>query len=87
MSGKIDLSGSIWALRNVGRSTEWRLLLNGREVATGIISGRTHTRAKPEVFQFEWSIREGDIIELNADKHDSISGDYFGLNMKIMPKF
>ena len=85
LSDTIDITGGVWALRNVGRSTEWHIRINGKTLASGILSGRTQTRAHPNQIDLHQLVKVGDAVEFSVVPHKG-TDDYVGVNFKITPR-
>jgi serine/threonine protein kinase len=82
-SGSAEISGGVWALRDIGRSTEWRICLNGAVLVSGISAGRAQTRSHPEKVQLKQFVKGGDAIEFFADQLTNSICDYIGVSLKI----
>ncbi len=91
-AGTINISGSVWMTRDIGRSNNWTLSKNAISISSGnIFSGDSFNRANP--FNFSSgsggpaalqtiSVLSGDMIQL-AIERTSIPGDFVGVNLTI----
>ncbi len=87
----IDISGSVWMGRDIGRANDWKLYVNGTLLRSGsIFSGDVYSRANP--FDLSTGAGAGSLTGLlvNADdtvklefKETSGSGDFVGVNLRI----
>jgi hypothetical protein len=92
IDGTIDITGSLWNPRNIGRSNHWSLLLNGTELTGGdLFSGDGHDRANPYNFVngtdmpaslSNLSVHAGDVVMLQFQR-TSVDGDFVGANLAI----
>jgi hypothetical protein len=92
IDGFVDIAGNTWMTRDIGRSNQWTLSLNGVALSTGnISSGVPYSRADP--FQFANGsggssvltgifVSVGDVIRLDISK-TSGAGDFAGVNLSI----
>ncbi|MBI4460549.1 MAG: hypothetical protein HY648_10895, partial [Acidobacteria bacterium] len=88
-NGTVNLSGAVWNGRNIGRSNDWRILVNGSAITGGsLLSGDGHTRASPfnlatgsggSSALFGIPVSANDVIELDLVK-TSGAGDFVGVN-------
>jgi len=63
----VQASGGLWAIRDIGRSTDWLLLLNGAIIDEGnVFSGDSFSRSNPEVFSYYGAVEPGDVLELRV---------------------
>ena len=92
INGAIDVSGSVWMLRDIGRSNRWELLHNGVPLSSGdIFSGDPFDRSSP--FNFADGsggpgvlkaipVSVGDVIQLDIVRTSGF-GDFVGVNLTI----
>lgn len=83
-TGMVDLLGSTWLGRDIGRQVTWDVLFNGSSsLAAGLLSsGDAFDSSSPLSFSATGlSVNVGDTIIFNAQSADT--GDFFGLNMNI----
>lgn len=93
INGTIDINGSIWATRDIGRSNHWDILLNGTSLTGGdVYSGDPYSRSNPFDFSLgssgasalqNISVSQGDILEIRITTNISNSGDFAGVNYTI----
>lgn len=83
-TGTADISGSLWNIRNIGRSNTWQLLDNGSVIASGFLaSGDGHGRLNPETFAFtSLALTAGDTLELLLSRNSG-AGDFVGIDFAI----
>jgi hypothetical protein len=91
--GTIDVSGSVWMGRNIGRSNHWDLSLNGISITSGdIFSGDAFDRASPFSFAAgtggaaalsDVMVAAGDVLKLELTKTSNF-GDYVGVNFTVV---
>jgi hypothetical protein len=91
-NGVVDIFGAVWMTRDIGRSNQWTLFLNGVPLTAGnVSSGDEFNRAHPFNFAngsggpavlngIETSIN--DVIELRIEKTSGF-GDFVGVNFTI----
>ncbi len=91
-NGVVNLSGAVWNGRNIGRSNDWHLLVNGVQITGGsLVSGDGHTRAAP--FNMAAgsggaaalqgiAVTAGEVIELDLIATSS-AGDFVGVNFAV----
>lgn len=97
-AGTIDISGSVWATRDIGRSNNWSLYKDPATSATFLTggtvgSGDAYSRSSP--FQFSTGsggasvlgnipVTVGSVIQLRLGvSSGSIEGDYAGVNFTV----
>lgn len=91
VDGILEISGSVWMARDIGRSNTWELLLNGNLLSAGSLSsGDPFDRDNP--FEFEDGaglgalsgvpVHIGDVLRLNVTRTSS-AGDFVGVNLAI----
>lgn len=83
LTGTVRVSGGTWMLRDIGRSNDWALSLNG---GASIVSGRTFSgdpwdRSNPDVFSFDVFVNPGDYIQFSLS--NCCDADYNGVNMSV----
>lgn len=93
INGTIDVEGAIWALRDIGRSNVWEMLLNGSPLTDGLVgSGDPYDRGNPFMFSggtggpmalSGLSVVAGDMLQLNIISTAIIPGDFAGLRMTV----
>jgi hypothetical protein len=91
-AGTADLSGTIWMARDIERSNDWTLLLEGADLTSGSVSsGDAFDRANPMDFALgsggasalsDIVVSAGDVIELLVT-HDSTQGDFAGVAFAV----
>lgn len=84
-AGTAKISGTAWNARNMNRSQEFEVLVNGTSVAIGLLAGDgTSTRAHPSIFNVpSMSVSAGDIVTLEIYRNGEY-GDLVGCDMKIV---
>ena len=93
MDCTIDISGNIWAARDIGRSNHWNIFLNGISLTDGdVYSGDAYSRSNPFDFSQgsggssilqDISVSQGDILKLQVTTNIAHSGDFVGINFVI----
>lgn len=91
-AGTVDVSGAIWRARDINRTNDWALLLEGASLTSGsVFSGDGFDRANPMDFALgsgganaltDIAVNAGDLIELLVT-HDSTSGDFAGVAFAV----
>ncbi len=91
-AGNIDINGSVWLARSVGRSSNWDILLNGVSVTGGsIFSGDAYDRANPfdvatgsggASVLMNIPVVAGDQVKLLFTT-TSFAGDFVGMNFGV----
>ncbi len=86
-AGSADVSGGVWAIRDIGRSNSWQVTLNGSVLASGYVySGDAYDRANPFPIDLSFDVGVGDVVAFSA-RPDSTHGDgiqdYIALNLSI----
>jgi hypothetical protein len=94
LNGKIDVLGSVWAVREYGRSNHWDLYLNGDQLTGGIVeSGDPYDRSSPFFFELgsggpgvlrSIPINVGDVIKLEFNQLYGFGEDYVGVDLRIV---
>ena len=84
-AGFVDVVGSAWQLRNIGRSNDWQVLLGDTLLVSGTISsGDGHSRAFPNSFSFmNLPVLPGEVLEFRAFGHQTFVGDYLGVALAV----
>ncbi len=96
MDGVIDVSGSVWAARNISRSNDWTLILEnsgGSSVLSqgSVFDGDAFDRENPFNFILGTDdpttllgipVAAGDVLQLHLGSATS-SADYVGMNMNV----
>jgi hypothetical protein len=79
-AGSINFAGGVWALRDIGRTSTWRIDLDGDLVAAGSVSsGDPYNRTNPLAFGGSGlAVEAGDTLLFGA-----VGIDYFGLNLSV----
>jgi len=84
VSGTIDITGSIWTMRAIGRSTDWALVLDDTTLNGGNLSGATHSRNNALPLNFTGlAVSIGDVLEFRFDTPANQLGDPLGLSLTI----
>lgn len=90
----VDVSGAVWAGREIGRSNDWHIYLNSQLLTDGnVASGDTYNRASPMTFDLgsggalvlqNVAVQAGDVVRLEFEKDTgSVMEDYVGVNFTI----
>jgi sugar lactone lactonase YvrE len=84
--GSYEVRGSVWdagLLFGTTRPQDWKLLVNGVEMASGVLSGIV-SRSQAETFDVFASLAAGDTVELQLFEDPSAAAGFFvGTNMSI----
>ncbi|MBL8823175.1 MAG: PEP-CTERM sorting domain-containing protein [Planctomycetia bacterium] len=90
-SGIIDINGGVWMIREIDRSNDWFLRVNGNLLSSGsIASGDIYDRSNP--FNFDngsggllnnLSVNGGDVLELSFQATGDGVGDYVGVELSV----
>ncbi|HEY1471917.1 MAG TPA: hypothetical protein VGF61_22955, partial [Candidatus Acidoferrum sp.] len=93
ITGNVDLSGSVWEARNIGRSNHWSLTINGNLVSGGDISAANSSRSSPFDLASgtggpgvlnNISVFAGEVIKLQFDETSPDAfGDFVGVNFTV----
>ena len=93
ITGTVDLSGSVWEARDIGRSNRWSLDINGTVVSQGDISAANSSRSSPfdlasgtggTAALDNISVAVGEVIKLQFDETSSDTfGDFVGVNFTV----
>ncbi|MGL4551671.1 MAG: hypothetical protein ACRC33_10820 [Gemmataceae bacterium] len=91
-TGLIDISGSVWMGRDIGRGNDWKLYLNSTLLTSGHIeSGDPYSRASPFSLLSgsggpsalnDVTVGTGDTIRLEITR-TTPPGDFVGINLSI----
>lgn len=83
-AGSAIITGSAWIGRDIGRSMNWQLLVNGVAADSGFLaSGDAFSRATPDTFSVSVpSLAVGDTVELRFISA-SAAGDFVGMTLDI----
>ncbi|MEW6302913.1 MAG: PEP-CTERM sorting domain-containing protein [Verrucomicrobiota bacterium] len=91
-AGQIDLSGAVWLARDIGRSVDWSLAINGQALSGGMLfSGDPYNRSNPFNLAAgsggagvlnDVTVAAGDQVALSLITR-SASGDFAGVNFQI----
>jgi hypothetical protein len=93
LTGLVDVTGGVWAVRDIGRSNNWSLYLNSTLLVSGAVgSGDPYSRSAPSFFSAasggsaltNLAVSAGDVLQLRLGDTGSI-GDYVGVNLTITP--
>lgn len=92
VDGTIDISGAVWMGREIGRSNDWQLFVNGALISSGSISsGDPFDRLNPFLFSMGLGgpsallnvpVSIGDTVQLDIVR-TSLFGDFVGANLTI----
>jgi len=83
ISGTVTVSGSVWETRNLGRTMDWALYVNGTYEGGGSI-GVTHLRDDPITFATGLlSLDVGQTVVLQLFPHGPQSEDFVGVDLNI----
>jgi hypothetical protein len=93
IAGTVDLSGSVWEARDIGRSNRWSIDINGIVVSQGDISATNSSRSSPfdlasgtggTAALNNISVSVGEVIKLQFDETSSdTGGDFVGVNFAV----
>ncbi|MDH5270869.1 MAG: T9SS type A sorting domain-containing protein [Candidatus Krumholzibacteria bacterium] len=94
VAGSVDIAGSAWLTRDIGRAVDWSPLHNGSLLTVGsLYSGDPFTRSSPMNFAAGTGgagviagipVQIGDVIELRLDTTSpNTLGDLIGINLTI----
>ena len=83
-AGTVQVDGGAWMLRDIGRSIQWTMTLNGNTVEdTGnLFSGDPFSRSAPDAFHFTTPVQPGDVLAFTVVPTSS-DGDYVGVNFTV----
>ncbi len=85
VTGYIDVVGSLWNGRNIGRENGWRLRHSNGDVilASGqLTSGDGHGRSSPESFAVHsFFAHVGDVFTLELGPTSTTTGDFVGVSL------
>ena len=84
ITGPYDIEGGLWAGKDIGRSNDWNLYLDGSLLANGrVYSGDEFSRSNPETFSLKGlDIDAGSILMLEVVRTTN-QEDFVGVNMDI----
>lgn len=92
VAGIINISGGVWATREIGRGNQWTLSLNDAPLSSGFVSsGDPYSRATPFDFAFGSggptalemvSVAVGDVLKLEIVR-TTAPGDFVGVRLRI----
>ncbi len=81
MAGPIAVSGGVWAIRDIGRSNNWDVTLNGMPIVSGsVYHGDPYSRANPAPINLSFKVVVGDVVAFRAWPGDL---DYIALTFSI----
>ena len=81
-TGGVSVSGGAWLTREIGRSVDWQILLNGAVLDGGhLFDGDPFSRSAPDTFSFTEPISPGDVIAMKFGHPDY--SDFVGVNLSI----
>jgi len=83
-AGVIDVSGGVWAIRDIGRWNDWELVLDGVLVTSGSVgSGDDYSSVNlMPISVGPLSVEAGDILSFRAFPKDGI-GDYIAVDLSV----
>jgi hypothetical protein len=83
IDGVASISGGVWHTRDIGRTNDWYIYINGGLAASGAVSsGGVYSRGNPFLYDLDnVSILIGDVIQLRLSGRGI--GDYAGVNLTI----
>lgn len=84
-AGVAQVDGGAWMLRDIGRSMQWVISLNGVTIEDSgfLSSGDPFSRATPDEFHFSTPVQPGDVLEFRAETLSGY-GDYVGVNFTVV---
>ena len=85
-SGFYNIDGGLWMPRQLGKSNDWGLYLDGTLLASGsLFDGDIYSRSNPDLFNIQGiNILKGSVLKLELVK-TSLDGDFVGVNFNIDP--
>ena len=87
LAGPVDVSGGVWAIRDIGRSNYWQVTLNGSVLTDGYVySGDAYNRSNPFPIDLNFTVDVGDVVAFSAwpdSTHGNGTDDYIALNLSI----
>jgi len=93
VTGAVNVTGGVWIGREIGRSSDWRLLLNGVVLTGGnVASGDAFDRTNPFLFSLgsggssilnNLAVRTGDELQLQFNSGGA-QGDFVGVNFRVV---
>lgn len=90
IAGTVDVTGGVWAVRDIGRTQNWSLYLNTTLLVSGTIgSGDVYSRSAPSLFASATGgavldnlpVMAGDVLQLRIGTTGD--GDYAGVNFTV----
>ena len=87
MAGPTNVTGGVWAIRDIGRSNYWQITLNGSMLANGYVySGDPHSRSNPASIDLSFIPNVGDVLEFTTrpdNTHGNGVQDYIALDLAV----
>jgi len=81
IAGPIHVSGGAWAIRDIGRSNDWAVTLDGvTQVSGSVGSGDAFNRANPNSFDLDLNVAVGQFVSFLALPVDP---DYIAVDLTI----
>ncbi len=91
--GRVDITGSLWLARNIGRANDWTLFLNGVAVSKGaLFDGDPYSRASPMDLAvgsggpsalIDQYVCAGASVVLQISRTGGLPGEFTGINLQI----
>lgn len=90
LTGTVDVTGAVWAVRDIGRSNGWSLYLNSTLLVSGTVaSGDPYSRSAPSTFVAasggsvldDLAVTAGDVLHLRLTTTGP--GDYVGVEFTV----
>lgn len=91
--GRVNITGSVWLARNIGRANDWTLFLNGVAVSTGaLFDGDPYSRANPMDLALgsggasalvDQYVCPGSSVVLQISRTGGLPGEFTGINLQI----
>ncbi len=91
--GRVDIAGSVWLARNIGRANDWTLFLNGVAVTKGaLFDGDPFSRANPMDLALgsggpsalmDQYVCAGSSVVLQISRTGGLPGEFTGVNLQI----
>ena len=82
LAGPADVSGGVWAIRDIDRWNNWQITLNGSVLSNGIVgSGDAYDRSNPAPIDLNFNVNVGDVVAFRAWSNGV--PDYIALDLGI----
>ena len=82
--GGAGVNGAFWNARSNSQPQDWLLLINGVQVASGVLSGTVGRAAPQSPIGVTQALKGGDTVELEIFKDaSSSSGDFVGVTLEV----